>query len=136
EDGHWWTEKKEEEEEEEEEEADDEDSDPSFVSSEAYNPFKGRDLIIPDAPPYEFPAPPSPDSLFDLRGRTIQVIVKISSIHLTPDQPRFAGGPWHLNGMKNESIIASGIYYYESQNISESKLNFRTAVKSPLFADD
>jgi hypothetical protein len=34
-------------------------------------------------------------------------------------------------GMENEAIVASGIFYYESNNISESDLEFRHIVKEP-----
>ena len=33
--------------------------------------------------------------------------------------------------MVNEGIIASGIYYYDEANITESALAFRTAVSEP-----
>lgn len=26
----------------------------------------------------------------------MQVIVKLSNIHLTPDKPRYGGGSWHI----------------------------------------
>ena len=32
-----------------------------------------------------------------------------------------------MEGMKNESIVASGIYYYVEENITESRLAFRQA---------
>jgi glutathionyl-hydroquinone reductase len=31
-----------------------------------------------------------------LRGRTIQCIVKLANIHLTPDNPKYKGGSWHV----------------------------------------
>lgn len=33
--------------------------------------------------------------------------------------------------MANERIIASGIYYYSQENITESRLNFRQAIQEP-----
>ena len=33
-----------------------------------------------------------------------------------------------VEGMKNEKILATAIYYYEQENITESHLAFRTAV--------
>jgi len=42
-----------------------------------------------------------------------------------------SGGVWHVEGMVNERIVASGIYYYTSDNISESRLSFRQAVQEP-----
>ena len=34
--------------------------------------------------------------------------------------------------MQNERIVASGIYYYDQDNITESSLSFRTAVEEPV----
>ncbi|KAL5632859.1 hypothetical protein ACGC1H_005718 [Rhizoctonia solani] len=68
---------------------------------------------------------------YTLGGRTIQVIVKLANIHLTPENPEYPGGSWHVEGMKNEAIAASGIYYYDEENITESRLAFRTAVVPP-----
>ncbi|SCV73301.1 BQ2448_7227 [Microbotryum intermedium] len=62
---------------------------------------------------------------FTIKGRTVQVIVKLANILLTPDQPKYEGGMWHVEGMKNESIVATGIYYYDQQNIADSSLAFR-----------
>lgn len=73
--------------------------------------------------------------LFDLRSsrdcpdHKIQVIVKLASIYLAPDSPNYDGGSWHVEGAANENICASAIYYYESDNISESLLSFRHHVE-------
>lgn len=68
---------------------------------------------------------------YSLAGRRIQVIVKLANIYLTPESPTYSGGSWHVEGMSNESIAVSGIYYYDQENISESHLAFRTAVDEP-----
>ena len=69
----------------------------------------------------------------DLRARTLQVIVKIQEIHLTPEKPTYDGGVWHVEGMQNENIVASAIYYYSSDNITECNLSFRQAVDDPEY---
>lgn len=56
----------------------------------------------------------------------IQVIVKLANIHLTPDDPWYNGGTWHLEGLMNEHICATALYYYDSDNIQDSHLEFRT----------
>ncbi|KAI0773048.1 hypothetical protein BD413DRAFT_656192 [Trametes elegans] len=63
-----------------------------------------------------------------IRGRTVQVIVKLANIVLTPENPRYPGGAWHVEGMANEKIVATGLYYYACENITQSRLDFRTAV--------
>lgn len=68
-----------------------------------------------------------------LRNCRLQVIVKIQEIHLTPDKPTYEGGVWHVEGMENESIVATAIYYYDSFNISECTLSFRQAVEEPNY---
>jgi hypothetical protein len=46
----------------------------------------------------------------------LQVIVKLASIELTLDNPRYLGWSWHVEGMKNEHIVATSIYYYDAEN--------------------
>ncbi|KAJ7693239.1 hypothetical protein B0H17DRAFT_933169, partial [Mycena rosella] len=72
-------------------------------------------------------------SSISLRDRTIQCIVKLANIHLTPEKPEYKGGSWHVEGMLNESIVASGIYYYDEDNISESTLSFRVSTAPPAY---
>lgn len=59
--------------------------------------------------------------------KKLQVIVKLASIHLTPEQPTYPGGSWHIEGQLNERIAATALYYYDNDNITDSHLAFRTA---------
>ncbi|KAK2462932.1 hypothetical protein APHAL10511_005130 [Amanita phalloides] len=58
----------------------------------------------------------------DLRsyGKSLQVIIKLANIHLTPDKPEYGEELWHVEGQMNEHICASAIYYYDSENITAS----------------
>lgn len=85
---------------------------------------KTRKLVLPSPGVFSMP-PPSTHPTFELKGRTVQVIVKLANIILTPEQPKYEGGSWHVEGMVDESIVASGIYYWEQENIGESRLEFR-----------
>ncbi|KAK0721775.1 hypothetical protein B0T26DRAFT_700267 [Lasiosphaeria miniovina] len=67
-------------------------------------------------------------------GKGLQVIVKMASIELTPEKPEFAPGGWHVEGQMNEHIVATAIYYLDSENITESHLDFRAMVCS--YQDD
>ncbi|KAI0367129.1 hypothetical protein BV20DRAFT_1055109 [Pilatotrama ljubarskyi] len=75
-------------------------------------------------------SPPNTDGRVDFKlcGRTLQVIVKLANIVLTPENPCYSGGSWHVEGMANEKIVATGLYYYGCENTTESRLNFRTVV--------
>ncbi|KAI9060687.1 hypothetical protein FKP32DRAFT_1577366 [Trametes sanguinea] len=82
---------------------------------------------IPDPEPFE-PPQQAPRTVFSLKGRTVQVIVKLANIVLTPEKPAYNGGAWHVEGTANERIVATGLYYYASENITESRLAFRATV--------
>lgn len=83
--------------------------------------------------PKAFEAPPPFPHPVDLSGRRLQVIVKLANIVLTPDKPSYSGGSWHVEGMINECIVASGIYYYQNENITESRLWFRQSIDEPEY---
>ena len=68
-----------------------------------------------------------------LRDKRLQVIVKVAKIELTPQDPTYDGGAWHIEGMKNEDIVSTVIYYYSCENITESRLNFRQAIREPFY---
>ncbi|KAJ2376489.1 hypothetical protein GGI05_006997, partial [Coemansia sp. RSA 2603] len=80
--------------------------------------------------PLPFVAPDRPKVPYSLRGRRLQAIVKMSNIILTPENPEYEGGTWHVEALENERIIATGIYYYDIENTTESNLAFRESVDS------
>ncbi|KAI1790084.1 hypothetical protein LXA43DRAFT_1018230 [Ganoderma leucocontextum] len=93
-------------------------------------PWCGKWPYVPEPVPFQ---PPSTEgrTTISLRGRTLQVIVKLANIVLTPgDNPAYPGGSWHVEGMANEAIVATGLYYYACENITKSRLDFRGAVGS------
>ncbi|MEU5647388.1 DUF4246 domain-containing protein [Streptomyces milbemycinicus] len=93
--------------------------------------WENRRPVLPDAPAFTPPELPDESARVDLRGRRLQVIVKLATIHLTPDKPEYPGGSWHVEGMLNERIVSTGIYYWDSENITESRLSFRVALDDP-----
>ncbi|MFD3992873.1 DUF4246 domain-containing protein [Streptomyces sp. NPDC058583] len=95
--------------------------------------WENRRPVIPDAPAFTAPEVPDASARVDLRGRGLQVIVKLATIHLTPEKPEYAGGSWHVEGMLNERIVSTGIYYWDSENITESRLSFRAALDDPEY---
>ncbi|MFG2869515.1 DUF4246 domain-containing protein [Streptomyces sp. NPDC048338] len=95
--------------------------------------WENRRPVVPDAPSFTAPEAPGESARVDLRGRRLQVIVKLATVHLTPDKPEYAGGSWHVEGMLNERIVSTGIYYWDSENITESRLSFRAALDDPNY---
>ncbi|MFI7525977.1 DUF4246 domain-containing protein [Nocardia salmonicida] len=101
---------------------------------EAWNNWwDNRRPAIPDAPVFEPPTRAGDTVRVDLNGRRLQVIVKLANIHLTPDKPEYPGGSWHVEAMLNERIVATGIYYWDNENITDSVLGFRAAVDDPEY---
>ncbi|MEV7617337.1 DUF4246 domain-containing protein [Streptomyces sp. NPDC089799] len=95
--------------------------------------WENRRPVVPDAPDFTAPEVPEAAARVDLRGRRLQVIVKLATIHLTPEDPEYAGGSWHVEGMLNERIVSTGLYYWDSENITESRLGFRAALDDPSY---
>uniref|UniRef100_A0A914DHC5 Uncharacterized protein n=1 Tax=Acrobeloides nanus TaxID=290746 RepID=A0A914DHC5_9BILA len=96
-------------------------------------PGATRNRRFIDLKPGAFKPPNLPKNVFSLKGKRLQVIVKLANIHLTPEKPSYPGGVWHVEGMRNESIVASGIYYYDMENITESRLSFRQKIAESSF---
>ena len=95
---------------------------------EGYEEWKeNRWPLIPEPPSFT-PTTEEGRIGVNLRGRSLRIIVKLANIVLTPDKPSYPGGSWHVEGMMNESIVATGLYYYASENITESRLAFRMQV--------
>ncbi|KAJ1898569.1 hypothetical protein LPJ66_002667, partial [Kickxella alabastrina] len=82
-----------------------------------------RPFIEPQPEPFQWPDRPAMP--YNLKGRRLQAIVKMSNIILTPENPVYEGGAWHVEALANERIIATGLYYYDVDNITESNLAFR-----------
>ncbi|KAG5730161.1 hypothetical protein E4T56_gene10370, partial [Termitomyces sp. T112] len=66
-----------------------------------------------------------------LRGREVKVVVGVEDVRLEPGGPAYAGSQWHVEGMRNERIVAVGEYYAEIENITQPTLSFRMATTYP-----
>ncbi|GAB9477062.1 hypothetical protein Gpo141_00014121, partial [Globisporangium polare] len=97
---------------------------------------------VPECAQYREDRPDFPDSssslgslspTVKLGGRTVQVIVKIAEIVLTPESRKYPGGSWHIEATDAEQIVATGIYYFACDNIRESKLSFRVKTHGPKY---
>ncbi|CAD6939588.1 unnamed protein product [Tilletia controversa] len=71
-----------------------------------------------------------------LKNRRLQVIVKMATIHLDPKKPEYEGGAWHVEGTHREKISATGILYFDQENIEESGLKFRGSIDTSLATEE
>jgi len=67
----------------------------------------------------------------NLCGRKLQVIIDVTQIHLNHSHTYFPRSDWHCEGTRNESIVASGMYFLSAKNISPADVKFRMAVSHP-----
>jgi hypothetical protein len=91
---------------------------------------KNHPTCIPDVPSYnhiaqDYMLGPKEGRWFPYGTGRLQVMVQINNHLLTPENPTYAGGNWHVEGMLNEHIVASAIYYYDVDNIVDSRLQLR-----------
>ncbi|RKP32554.1 hypothetical protein METBISCDRAFT_29463 [Metschnikowia bicuspidata] len=71
---------------------------------------------------------------FDLSSyKHLKVIVKLAKIELTPEKPSYGGGTWLVEGTINEDIVATVLYYYDVENIADSKLCFKKSMSDPMY---
>ncbi|KAI9350878.1 hypothetical protein BDR26DRAFT_851683 [Obelidium mucronatum] len=86
---------------------------------EIWDQTQDRPVHVPGLPKEFVPPADTKVHTMNLRGRNVQVIVKMANIHLTPEKPSFSG-----------AIAATGILYYAMDNITPSRLTFRSVYDS------
>lgn len=85
-----------------------------------------REAVQPDVPDFEaFEYGVVPGYALAQRWQDFQIIVRMASIELTPGKLDFPIGDWHIDGKMNEHIVASALYYFDSENVTTSRLAFR-----------
>lgn len=94
----------------------------------AFEPYQHRVHRSPRVRPKKEEAEYKPVSLKD---RPLQVIVKIASLELTPENNTNPIGGWHVEGCLDERIVATACCYLDTENVTGGNLEFRLAVEQP-----
>ncbi|KAK6528235.1 hypothetical protein TWF281_009482 [Arthrobotrys megalospora] len=69
--------------------------------------------------------PPALGKSTSLKGQTTKVVVRMTSVILSPQNPKLkAAGNWKTEGSLNERIVATGVYCYSQKNVENSKIIF------------
>lgn len=105
-----------------------------FFDSAEYDHYMETRMPYVCDPKFEMPDFETSHGKFSIYDRELKVIVKLANIELTPERPNYDGGVWHMEGCLNEDIIATALYYYDCENITESRLMFRPGVREPEYA--
>ncbi|EPQ26935.1 uncharacterized protein PFL1_05569 [Pseudozyma flocculosa PF-1] len=71
---------------------------------------------------------PPPLRTVKLCGKTLQVVVRLTKADVAPKAPAKHSHKWHLQGLPDESICASGIHYLACSNVHPPRSLFRVAV--------
>ncbi|KIO30828.1 hypothetical protein M407DRAFT_68764, partial [Tulasnella calospora MUT 4182] len=90
--------------------------DPSYAAWKEWR--NKRELVLPSVPEQGYTEDISHREIhYKIQGKKVQVIVN----------PSYPGGSWHAEGMASERIVASGIYCYDSENLTDGHLALRMA---------
>ncbi|KAJ1807968.1 hypothetical protein LPJ56_006164, partial [Coemansia sp. RSA 2599] len=85
-------------------------------------------------------AQPEPQARFDrpippqtLRGRRVQVVVKMHNIVLSPEHPDYADDKeWYVEALSNERVIATVVCYYDEHNVTQGSIAFRDRLNDKI----
>ncbi|KAF4586029.1 WD40 repeat 2 [Ophiocordyceps camponoti-floridani] len=61
---------------------------------------------------------------FNLAPR-IQVMTQLTTINLTPENPTYEGGKWHVEGHMADHICATALFFFDDDNVDDSAVGFR-----------
>ena len=89
------------------------------------NPDDPRSLSTADPPHHKYYTIALQDQFEGL-----QIIVRVSSVELTPERPLYGGDAHHnIAGILNEHIVATSICYFDMHNIKDARVSFRQETK-------
>ncbi|KAI0138231.1 hypothetical protein BJ166DRAFT_544557 [Pestalotiopsis sp. NC0098] len=54
----------------------------------------------------------------------IHVVVKMTDVDISPDKPCYMGEEWHMAGLPDEYIVATSVYCYDIENVTEPRISF------------
>ncbi|KAI1311823.1 hypothetical protein F5Y03DRAFT_410061 [Xylaria venustula] len=113
-----------------------------------------EDIFFPEDEFYEWKIQhrvlkwPEPDDYDPLRTRSaemrpnlrsmfpdeLQMTFKLANIHLSPSNPEYECGSLHVQGRLNDRIVATALYYYDCDNITESALTlYHTVISKDVY---
>lgn len=116
----------------EEPEFSDDDEGWTAYESELRHWLMNRPIRLPDVPEKGYSGGlEDRRHVVQLRGRTVQVVVDVTETELEPGDPPFPGTEWHVEGMRNERIVACGLFFASTENLTPSSIEFRMAVTYP-----
>jgi hypothetical protein len=68
------------------------------------------------------------------RFKDIQIIIRMTSIELTPENSSLPAEGWHVEGQMNEHIISTALYHLDSENVTPTYLQLR--MQTSVFPSD
>ena len=97
---------------------------PNSSSEEEYEGvwLERRDFRTPDAKKSHGEDLAILEDRISLKGRTLQAIVKLANIILTPAKPRYRGGKWNVEGSYKHPSAWTSLLKFSFQGIRHEKI--------------
>ncbi|OPB46695.1 hypothetical protein A0O28_0068190 [Trichoderma guizhouense] len=67
-------------------------------------------------------------AFFPRKNKHLQFIVQLTEIHLTPENPEYDGDVWDVDGWRNEHIVSTAFFCYDSDNTTDCRIYFDTEI--------
>ncbi|KAK6520047.1 hypothetical protein TWF506_000337 [Arthrobotrys conoides] len=78
-----------------------------------------------EGPPGNAWTPPKIVASRMLRGKTVNVVVRMLEVKLSANSPVYQAAEPYIDGLANERIIATGMYLYAKQNVTDVSIEFK-----------
>ncbi|KAJ2859712.1 hypothetical protein GGI22_002905 [Coemansia erecta] len=103
-----------------------------IMAERAYEKWeKAKTWVGPKPGP--FITPSRPISPYSLCGRELQAVVCMENLVVHPASSASVATEWKVQGLSNERIVATGVYFYSVENIAPgSSISFREATCGSL----
>ncbi|KAM0522607.1 hypothetical protein ACHAPE_002199 [Trichoderma viride] len=107
--------------------------DPAIVEwKETRNPVHPR---VPEFEDIDYAQHDTARLAHEFKKTGLQVIVKMTSVELTPEKPELPAEEWHADGQMNEHVCATALYCVDSDNIAPSSILFRMQTEERISRD-
>ncbi|KAL6695078.1 hypothetical protein J3F84DRAFT_38399 [Trichoderma pleuroticola] len=68
---------------------------------------------------------------FSQKSNRLQIVVRLTEIHLTPENPEYLCDSWETDGLLNEHIVSTALFCYDSDNVTDGYMYFDTVIDWP-----
>ncbi|KAI9505557.1 hypothetical protein GGI26_002589 [Coemansia sp. RSA 1358] len=89
-----------------------------------------KGIIFKEPEAREFIEPERPFTPYRLRNQNLQAVVRMKNMYLTPESPVIAKHEDHSTRNDNDKIVATAIYFYDVENITDAEIGFKDPINA------